>query len=77
MVSIEDYGQFETAWCPGCGNHSILEAVKRGLVDSELEPDQILLVSGIGQAAKTVITSYSIHYTKLYESIPSIRPCLF
>jgi 2-oxoglutarate ferredoxin oxidoreductase subunit beta len=50
MVSIEDYGQFETAWCPGCGNHSILDALKLGLVDSGLEPYQILLVSGIGQA---------------------------
>lgn len=54
MVSIEDYGQYETAWCPGCGNFSILEALKLGLVDSGLEPHQILLVSGIGQAAKTV-----------------------
>ena len=53
MVSIEDYGSYETAWCPGCGNFSILEGVKRGLVASELEPHQILLVSGIGQAAKT------------------------
>ncbi len=53
MVTLEDYGSYETAWCPGCGNFSILEAVKRGLVASELEPHQILLVSGIGQAAKT------------------------
>ena len=52
MVTIEDYGQYETAWCPGCGNFSILDAVKRGLVASELEPHQVLLVSGIGQAAK-------------------------
>jgi 2-oxoglutarate ferredoxin oxidoreductase subunit beta len=52
MVSIEDYGKYETAWCPGCGNHSILEAVKRGLVAAELEPHQVLFVSGIGQAAK-------------------------
>ena len=52
MVIIEDYGKYETAWCPGCGNFSILDAVKRGLVASELEPHQILLVSGIGQAAK-------------------------
>ena len=52
MVTIEDYGKYETAWCPGCGNFSILDAVKRGLVASELEPHQILLVSGIGQAAK-------------------------
>ncbi|MGD8252886.1 MAG: 2-oxoacid:ferredoxin oxidoreductase subunit beta [Syntrophobacterales bacterium] len=52
MVSIDDYGQYETAWCPGCGNFSILEAVKQGLVDSGLAPHQVLLVSGIGQAAK-------------------------
>ena len=52
MVSIEDYGQYETAWCPGCGNFSILEAVKHGLVDGGIAPHEILLVSGIGQAAK-------------------------
>ena len=52
MVTIEDYGNYETAWCPGCGNFSILEAVKRGLVASELQPHQVLFVSGIGQAAK-------------------------
>ena len=52
MVAIEDYGNYETAWCPGCGNHSILVAVKNALVSLELEPTQVLFVSGIGQAAK-------------------------
>jgi 2-oxoglutarate ferredoxin oxidoreductase subunit beta len=52
MVSIEDYGQYETAWCPGCGNFSILEAVKKALVASQLQPHQVLFCSGIGQAAK-------------------------
>jgi 2-oxoglutarate ferredoxin oxidoreductase subunit beta len=52
MVMLEDYGQYETAWCPGCGNFSIVEAVKKALVASELEPHQVLFVSGIGQAAK-------------------------
>jgi 2-oxoglutarate ferredoxin oxidoreductase subunit beta len=52
MVSIEAYGTYETAWCPGCGNFSILEAVKKALVASNLEPHQVLFVSGIGQAAK-------------------------
>jgi 2-oxoglutarate ferredoxin oxidoreductase subunit beta len=52
MVSIDDYGHYETAWCPGCGNFSILEAVKQGLVDSGIAPHEILVVSGIGQAAK-------------------------
>jgi len=52
MVKIEDYGQYETAWCPGCGNFSILKAVKNALVDSQLQPHDVLFVSGIGQAAK-------------------------
>jgi len=52
MASIEDYGSFETAWCPGCGNFSLLEGVKKGLVLAGLEPRDVLFVSGIGQAAK-------------------------
>jgi 2-oxoglutarate ferredoxin oxidoreductase subunit beta len=52
MVTIDDYGDYETAWCPGCGNFSILKAVKQALVASQLKPHQVLFVSGIGQAAK-------------------------
>ena len=52
MVTIDDYGDYQTAWCPGCGNFPILEAVKKALAASKLEPPQVLLVSGIGQAAK-------------------------
>jgi 2-oxoglutarate ferredoxin oxidoreductase subunit beta len=52
MTTISDYGQRETAWCPGCGNSSILDAVKKALVGQGLEPHQVLFVSGIGQAAK-------------------------
>ena len=52
MTTIDDYGNYETAWCPGCGNFSILKAVKQALADSGLAPHQVLIVSGIGQAAK-------------------------
>jgi 2-oxoglutarate ferredoxin oxidoreductase subunit beta len=40
------------AWCPGCGNFGILSALKRALALSGLKPEQVLIVSGIGQAAK-------------------------
>ncbi|MBF0525634.1 MAG: 2-oxoacid:ferredoxin oxidoreductase subunit beta [Deltaproteobacteria bacterium] len=53
MVSFEGYGNYETAWCPGCGNHAILEALKKALVTAELLPYRVLIVSGIGQAAKS------------------------
>ncbi|MGD1049136.1 MAG: 2-oxoacid:ferredoxin oxidoreductase subunit beta [Candidatus Krumholzibacteriaceae bacterium] len=52
MASIEDYGTYETAWCPGCGNFPLLEGVKKGLVMAGLAPRDVLFVSGIGQAAK-------------------------
>jgi 2-oxoglutarate ferredoxin oxidoreductase subunit beta len=52
MVSVKDYGEYETAWCPGCGNFGILLAVKRALAARGLKPHQVLFVSGIGQAAK-------------------------
>ena len=51
-VTLADYGDFETSWCPGCGNFAILKAVKQALVASGLTPHQVIFVSGIGQAAK-------------------------
>jgi len=42
----------ETAWCPGCGNHIILAAVKDVLNDLGKKPHEVLIVGGIGQAPK-------------------------
>ncbi len=58
MVTISDYAGLTPAWCPGCGNFGILNAFKKALVDLNLEPDRVLLVSGIGQAGKLP------HYTR-------------
>ncbi len=52
MVTVNDYAGLKPAWCPGCGNFGILNAVKKAFVDLNLEPDRLLLVSGIGQAGK-------------------------
>jgi len=41
------------AWCPGCGNFPILETLKEALQELEIKPEKLVLVSGIGQAAKT------------------------
>jgi 2-oxoglutarate ferredoxin oxidoreductase subunit beta len=41
-----------TSWCPGCGNFSILDTLNKTLFDVGLKPQDVLLVSGIGQAAK-------------------------
>ncbi len=58
MVKITDYAGGTPAWCPGCGNFSILKAVKQALVELDIQPHQVLMVSGIGQAGKLP------HYTR-------------
>lgn len=40
------------AWCPGCGNFLILKALKEVLEELNFAPQNTVLVSGIGQAAK-------------------------
>lgn len=52
MVKLADYEGLPSTWCPGCGNFGILTAVKRALVELDLEPHRVLMVSGIGQAGK-------------------------
>lgn len=47
-----DYKTYETAWCPGCGNFSILECLKTALEELEKNPKDVIMVAGIGQAAK-------------------------
>lgn len=53
MTDVKAYAsETEIQWCPGCPNHMILHALKEALVNLNLEPREICLVSGIGQAAK-------------------------
>lgn len=53
MNNPKEFITFETAWCPGCGDFGILEALKETLQDMEKSPHEVLVVGGIGQAAKT------------------------
>lgn len=53
MENKFDMGNIDIAWCPGCGDFSILEALKTAMSELELDPKKTVLVSGIGQAAKT------------------------
>lgn len=43
----------KTDWCPGCGNFNILRIVKEALDELSLDPKNLVISSGIGQAAKT------------------------
>lgn len=45
------------SWCPGCGDYAILKTFNAALAEAGVNPEKTVLVSGIGQAAKTP------HYT--------------
>lgn len=58
MVSLKDFKGLTPAWCPGCGNFAILKAFNEAMVELNINPHEIVIVSGIGQAGKFP------HYTK-------------
>jgi 2-oxoglutarate/2-oxoacid ferredoxin oxidoreductase subunit beta len=47
-----DMDGIDIAWCPGCGNFGILNILKKALGELDIESTNLVLVSGIGQAAK-------------------------
>jgi len=42
----------DIAWCPGCGDYSIRRSLLAALRESGIEREKLVMVSGIGQAAK-------------------------
>ncbi len=54
MKTNFDFDQIpETGWCPGCGNFSILKVLKEALDELKIDPKNLVISAGIGQAAKT------------------------
>ncbi len=52
-ATVRDYASpVKPTWCPGCGDYGILAALKQGLVQADLAPHQVLVVSGIGCGSK-------------------------
>lgn len=49
MLSDKDFlTEQKPTWCPGCGNHAIWLALRQALAELGLQPEQVLLVYGIG-----------------------------
>lgn len=60
MPTLDDFRGQKPAWCPGCGNFSILRAFNEAMVELNISPHEFVIVSGIGQAGKFP------HYTKCH-----------
>jgi 2-oxoglutarate ferredoxin oxidoreductase subunit beta len=54
-MKAQDYDRpdIDIAWCPGCGNFAILKILKQALAELAIAPQNLVIASGIGQAAKT------------------------
>jgi len=53
MENIFDFeDKIDIAWCPGCGNFSIRNSLLSALSGLNISKEKVVLVSGIGQAAK-------------------------
>ena len=50
----------DIAWCPGCGTFRILETLDKAIDEAAVDRGNLVLVSGIGQAAKLP------HYTRAH-----------
>jgi 2-oxoglutarate ferredoxin oxidoreductase subunit beta len=50
--ALEDYQGAPARWCPGCGDHAVLNAVQRLARDLHLAPEKTVCVSGIGCSSR-------------------------
>lgn len=61
--TIEDYAGAEARWCPGCGDHAVLNAVQRLCRDEQLPTERTVVVSGIGCSSRLphYMSTYGFH----------------
>ena len=50
-------------WCPGCGDHAVLNCIHRAMAELNLNPDDTVMVSGIGCSSRLTyyMETYGIH----------------
>jgi len=57
---LEDYESDIPRWCKGCGDHGVLLALQKLLRDDQVQPENVVAVSGIGCSSRLP------HYLRTY-----------
>jgi len=63
-VTVKDFkGKVDPDWCPGCGDFGVLTALKQALVELNLNPHQVMTISGIGCSSNLpgYLSTYGMH----------------
>lgn len=58
--SLDDYEAEKARWCRGCGDHGVLAGLQRMLRKNDVDPEDVVAVSGIGCSSRLP------HYLKTY-----------
>lgn len=64
IYSPKDYKSLNSVrWCPGCGDHAVLNCIQRAMAELNLVPDDTVMVSGIGCSSRLTyyMNTYGIH----------------
>ncbi|UZJ37397.1 2-oxoacid:ferredoxin oxidoreductase subunit beta [Prosthecochloris sp. SCSIO W1103] len=53
----------EPKWCPGCGDHAVLQQLKNAMADLNLKTEEVVFVSGIGCSSRLpyYVATYGVH----------------
>jgi 2-oxoglutarate/2-oxoacid ferredoxin oxidoreductase subunit beta len=56
-------GRVDPDWCPGCGDFGVLAALQKALVELQIQPHNIVTISGIGCSSNLpgYINTYGMH----------------
>ncbi|MBX5436032.1 MAG: 2-oxoacid:ferredoxin oxidoreductase subunit beta [Alicyclobacillaceae bacterium] len=63
MPTLQDFQTERATWCPGCGDFGVLNAMQKAVINLGIEPDDIVVVSGIGCSGKMAqhFGAYGLH----------------
>lgn len=54
---------YKPIWCPGCGDYSVLSSLTKALAMTDVPPEDVAIVSGIGCSSRipAYLTAYGFH----------------
>jgi 2-oxoglutarate/2-oxoacid ferredoxin oxidoreductase subunit beta len=64
MITADDFKlDTEVKWCPGCGGHAVLSAIRKAIPETGIEKEKVVFVSGIGCSSRFpyYINTYGFH----------------